>query len=163
MRSLAVALVLLLAACTEPLPPLAGIDLPPASMPDEIEPATWSLAFSHEFGGGFWEEGEHVYQLSLDCPQIMDEALNTPPILFDVFRLVLPVDQVYLRLGGLADSLIGPINTSGFAPIQPTTAVVTIIGASAEDVSTAVEECVGEVSWDLTATAPLLPGEPFKP
>lgn len=163
MRKLAVALALLLAACAEPISPLAGIDLPPASMPDEIEPSAWSISFSHEFGELFWIEGEHAYQLSLDCPQIMDEALNTPPILFNVVRLALPSEHVYLRLGGLSETRIGPINVGAFAPVQPTSAIVSIIGIPEDDLAMAFDSCAGEVTWDLEGSAPLLPGEPFKP
>lgn len=163
MRILAAAFVLILAACAEPLPPLEGVNLPPASMPDEIGLSAWSIAFSHEFGELFWTEGEHAYQLSLDCPQIMDEPLNTPPILFNVVRLALPSEHVYLRLGGLSESSIGPTNVGAFAPIQPTSAIVTIIGIPQDDLAAAIGLCAGEVTWDLEGSAPLLPGEPFKP
>lgn len=150
-------------ACSEPPPPLAGIDLPPASLPDEVSQSGWSVAFVHEFGEDFWGEGEHVYQLALECPPIMGEPLATPPIFFEVERLALPIDHVFLRLGGISDSRLGPLNVSAFNPRQATTAVVSIIGVTESAAKAAFDDCVGQVTWDLSGSGELVPLEPFKP
>lgn len=54
--------------CSEP-EPLAGIDLPPASLPEVFEPKLWTVTFRHVFDAGFWSPGHHVYSLHLDCPE----------------------------------------------------------------------------------------------
>lgn len=163
MRRLGAALLLALVACAEPLPPLEGIDLPPASLPDKIEPAGWSLAFSHEFGAEFWDEGEHVYQLALDCPLVQGQPLQTPPIFFEVSPLNLQVDHVYLRLSGPADSRLGPPNVGAFNPEQATTALITVVGITESQALEAMRSCEGQVTWDTTGVAPLIPTEVFEP
>ncbi|MDX1467956.1 MAG: hypothetical protein R3258_01300 [Acidimicrobiia bacterium] len=163
MRSLTAALLLVVFACAEPLAPLEGVDLPPASLPDQIEQGGWSVAFIHEFGEGFWEEGDHVYQLALACPEIEAAPINTPPIFFEVGPLNLPVDHVYLRVGGPADSRLGPPNVGAFNPQQTTTAVITVLGITESQAQRATESCSGTVTWDLTGSAELLPLEIFQP
>lgn len=159
MRLAAVALLLTLVACAEALPPLEGIDLPPASLPDQIDQASWAVAFVHEFGDGFWDEGDHVYQLALSCPEIEAAPINTPPIFFEVSRLNLAVDHVYLRLSGLADSRLGPQNVGTINPEQATSAVVTILGLTESQARQAMQSCAGTVTWDLAGSAELLPSE----
>ena len=164
MRRLAALVLLVVAACApDPPPPLAGVDLPPAAVPDVIEPSSWSVSFAHEFEPGFWGEGEHFYQLTVDCPLIMDEPLYTPPIIFEVERLSLPFDHIYLRLGGLSDTLVGPVNVDVFGTSQITTAIVTILGVPESNALAAVDECAGTVTWDMVGEADLLPREPFRP
>ena len=163
MRSLTAALLLVIAACAEPLPPLEGIDLPPASLPDQLEQGGWSVAFMHEFGDGLWDEGDHVYQLALNCPEIEAAPIDTPPIFFEVSPLNVPVDHVYLRLSGPADSRLGPPNVGALNPAQATTALVTILGLSESQAQQAMQSCSGRVTWDLTGSAELLPLEIFQP
>ena len=163
MRRLASVLLLVVVACAEPLPPLQGIDLPPASLPDQIEPAGWSVAFSHEFGAEFWDEGQHVYQLALDCPLVQGQPLQTPPIFCEVSPLNLQIDHVYLRLSGPADSRLGPPNVTDFNPEQATTALITVVGITESQALEAMESCVGQVTWDIGGVAPLVPLEVFEP
>ncbi len=145
MRRICALAVLVVMACAESIPPLEGIDLPPASLPDQISPSVWSVAFTHSFGENFWTEGQHSYQLSLDCPQVLDESLSTAPVSFNVVRLALPTSHVYLRVNGLSETPIGPMNVNAFPPIQPTTAIVTLVGVSGEDAQAALAGCQGEV------------------
>ncbi len=163
MRRLVIALLLAVGACAEPIPPLEGIDLPPAELPDQMGPGGWSVAFIHEFGGGFWEEGEHVYQLTLNCPQIQAQPIQTPPIFFEVSPLNVPIDHVYLRLSGPADSRLGPANVGAFNPDQDTSAVITIVNITESQAHEATESCAGRIEWDLGGSADLVPLEIYEP
>ena len=162
MRLLAAAVLLTVAACAEPMAPLEGIDLPPASLPDQIEEGIWAVSFIHEFGEGFWEEGNHVYQLALDCSEIDSDPIASSPISFQVSPLNPPIDLVFLRLSGLADSLLGPANVGAFNPQQATAAVITVLGLSESQARGAMESCAGTVTWDLAGSADLLPSELFQ-
>lgn len=162
MRSLLVAGLLVLVACAPP-EPLRGIDLPPASLPDEIDSAQWAVAFSHDFGPAFWGEGPHVYQLVLDCPEIEEATVESEFIAF-VAGSDIPIQgsPVHLRLSGLSTTAMGPPDLQFVSTEQETTALLTAVGLSANEME-AAERCVGEIRWDDGQSATLAPGEPFRP
>lgn len=162
MRHVRVVSLLLLVACAQP-EPLRGIDLPPASLPDEIASAQWAVAFSHEFGPSFWGEGPHVYQLVLDCPEIEEANVESELVFFDARPDFPTVDvRVHLRLAGLSTSTMGQPDVSSISTEQETAAMLTVVGLS-EDEVIASEDCAGEVRWDDGQSAPLEPNEPFRP
>lgn len=162
MRSMLAAGLLLLGACSQP-EPLRGIDLPPASLPNEIDSTQWGVAFSHEFGPDFWAEGPHVYQLLLDCPEAGDAQVESELVAFVVGPDVPTHDEmVYLRLSGLSTTTMGMPNVQFLSSEQQTTAIVTAVGLSETQVE-AAQECVGEVQWDDGQAAQMEPGEPFRP
>lgn len=161
MRSILVAGLILVAACAQE--PLRGIDLPPASLPDEIDAEQWAIAFSHEFGRDFWAEGPHVYQMLLDCPAANDAPVDGEFMAFGATGEAPPVDgRVYLRLSGLSTSTLGAPDVQFINPEQETTAILTVVGISADQVEAATE-CVGEFQYDDGQSAPLEPNEPFRP
>ncbi len=154
--------LLLVVACSQP-EPLEGIDLPPASIPDDIDSAQWALPFSHDFGPGFWEEGPHAYQLFLDCPAL-EEGQTESEVVFFAASEDLPTfdDPVRLRLAGLSSTTMGPPDLRLVSTDQDTMALITAVGLSEEQVD-AARECEGEVFWDEGQSAPLLAQEPFRP
>lgn len=159
---LATALLLALAGCAAS-PELEGIDLPPASMPDDIDSAQWAVPFSHEFGADFWTEGPHVYQLVLDCPGIGQDRVESQLVAFRAGSEHPTIDQpVHLRLSGLSTTTMGTPDLQFVSTMQDTIALLTVVGIT-EGQRDAAEECTGEVRWDDGQSAPLLPGEPFRP
>lgn len=162
MRGILLAVLLLLTACSQP-EPLEGIDLPPASIPDDIDSAQWAVPFSHEFGPGFWEQGPHAYQLFLDCPDIEEGETQSEVILFAAGEDFPTLDDpVRMRLVGLSTRTMGPPDLRFVSTEQDTTALITVVGLSDEQVQAAAR-CEGEVFWDDGESAPLLPQEPFRP
>lgn len=161
-RILILAVPLLVAGCTV-AEPLEGIDLPPASVPDEIDPDQWAVAFSHAFGPGFWAEGPHVYRLSLDCPDAIDEKVLTGINFFAAGPDVSTTEgTVYLRPAGLSTTPLGAANVQSVSTGQETTALLTVIGLTRER-ARAATTCSGEVEFDDGQSEPLEPGEPFRP
>jgi hypothetical protein len=154
--------LLLLTACAQP-EPLRGIDLPPASLPDEIDSAQWAVAFAHEFGPAFWGEGPHVYQLVLNCPEVEEANVESELVFFGA-GLDFPIfdEQVHLRLAGLSTTMMGPADVSFVSVEQETTAVLTVVGLSESEVM-AAKDCTGEVRWDDGQSAPMDPTPPFRP
>lgn len=153
---------LLLAGCASQ-PRLEGVDLPPASVPDDLDPAQWAVAFSHHFGAGFWEEGPHAYQLFLDCPEVEQARVNSEVVLFASNPDWPTYDEpVRLRIAGLSTTALGPPDIRFVNPEQTTVALVTVVGLSQTQVD-AVSGCAGEVFWDEGSSAPLQPEEPFRP
>ena len=75
----------------------------------EIDSAQWAVAFSHDFGPAFWEEGPHVYQLLLDCPEIGEASVEGEFIAFAA-RGDFPTleSSVHLRLSGVSTTTMGP-------------------------------------------------------
>jgi len=162
MRPVLVTGLLMLAACSQP-EPLRGIDLPPASLPDEIDSAQWAVAFSHEFGPAFWGEGPHVYQLVLDCPAIDEANVESELLFFGAGGDYPTLDtRVHLRLSGLSTTTMGQPDVSSISIEQETAATLTVVGLSEDEVK-ASEDCAGEVRWDDGQSAAMLPNEPFRP
>lgn len=162
MRFVLAGIVLLAVACSQP-EPLQGIDLPPASIPDEIDQAQWAVPFSHGFGEGFWDQGPHAYQLFLDCPAIEEGETQSEVILFAAGEDVPTFDHpIRLRLAGLSTTTMGPPDLQFVSTQQDTTALITVVGLSDEQAE-AAGDCEGEVFWDEGQSAPLLPQEPFRP
>lgn len=162
MRVLLAAGLLLVGACTK-TEPLEGIDLPPASIPDNIDPANWAVAFSHDFGPGFWEEGPHAYQLFLDCDHVGEAQTESEVILFAAAPDVPSFDDpVRLRIGGLSTTAMGSADVRLVSTGQHTIALVTVVGLG-EDEAEAASQCTGEVYWDAGESALLQPGDPFRP
>lgn len=160
MRSLLAVGLLVVAACAQPL---EGVDLPPASLPDEIDSAQWAMPYSHEFGPGFWSQGPHVYQLLFDCPEVGEEEVKSELIFFAAGSEYPTLDQqVHLRLQGLATTTMGPPDLQFVSTDQETTALLTVVGLSDAQVEAAAE-CAGEIQWDDGQSAPLQPTEPFRP
>lgn len=161
-RTLILAALLLVAGCTA-AEPLEGIDLPPASVPDEIDPDQWAVTFSHAFGPGFWAEGPHVYRLALDCPDAIEEKVLTGINFFGAGSDVPPNEgTVYLRPAGLSTTPLGAINVQSVSTEQETTALLTVIGLTRARAEAATA-CSGEVEFDDGQSEPLEPGEPFRP
>ncbi len=153
---------LLLAGCSG-AEPLRGVDLPPASLPDEIGSEQWAVAFTHEFGPGFWTEGPHVYRLVLDCPEAVDELLQTDISLFAARPDVPTRDRpVYLRAAGLATTPLGPTGVQFISTEQDTVALLTVIGLS-EERARAATGCEAEVEFDDGRAGAMRPDEPFRP
>lgn len=153
---------LLLAACSDP-EPLAGIDLPPAEVPEEVELGGWAISFAREFEPGFWTEGSHVYILALVCPALGD-PLRTQPIFLEADGAQETLNEmIYVRLVGLSHLVLGPKTVNSINPRQKTTAVLTSIGASANAAREAFETCQGAILIDGQDPLPLAPGEPFQP
>lgn len=153
---------LLLAACSG-AEDLRGIDLPPASLPDEIDSEHWAVAFAHEFGSGSWAEGPHVYRLVLDCPGVVDEPLQTNISLFAARSDVPTRDgPVYLRASGLATTPLGPTGVQFISTEQDTVALLTVIGLSMERAHSATD-CEAEVEFDDGRAEAMRPDEPFRP
>ncbi len=153
---------LLVAGCAAQ-PSLEGVDLPPASIPGDLDPAQWAVAFAHDFGPGFWEEGPHAYQLFLDCPEVEEARADSEVILFAASSDSPTFDEpVHMRIGGLSTTALGPPDVSFVHPEQTTSALVTVVGLSQAQVD-AVSRCAGEVFWDEGSSARLRPGEPFRP
>jgi hypothetical protein len=162
MRALLAALLCLAAvSCSQP-EPLAGADLPPASLPDEFEPELWTVTFSHDFDPGWWSPGHHTYRLHLDCPEAGTEPVTTDQIAFTANEAGSPLDgDVYLRLVGLSTSLTGPRNIINLSVDQPTSAAITLLGLDAESAE-ATQACSGSIEFDgqraeLTPSAPVRP------
>ena len=152
----------MLSACSEP-EPLAGIDLPPASIPDQVELGGWAVSFSREFEPGFWEEGEHIYVLALVCDALGD-PLSTQPVFLESNGAQQIFDQtIYVRLVGLSHGTLGPKTLNSINPQQHTTAVLTSIGASANAAREAFETCRGAILIDGGDPLPLTPEPPFMP
>jgi hypothetical protein len=152
-----------LVACSSP-EPLEGIDLPPASVADEIQPEAWAVTFTHDFPAGAWPEGTHFYELALACDPILDEPTRTASQAFDVVSPSPTFDQpIYLRIVGLSHFLMGPQTLFAIDPQQPTTAALTIIGVSEADALAANESCAGAVFYDGEDPLPLFPHPPFRP
>lgn len=159
---IAVGAALLALGCSEP-EPLAGIDLPPASLPDEYEPELWTVTFSHGFEAGFWPPGHHVYRLHLDCPDAGAELVDTEPIGFTVNEVTPAVgDDIYLRLVGLSTSLTGPRNVINVGTEQTTVAAVTLLGLDSAGAS-AAQNCSGSIEFDAGQRAELAPSSPVRP
>lgn len=156
------ALVVLVAACGG-ADPTAGVDLPPASLPDSYETSSWAIDFSHDFPEGHWSEGRHTYTLALDCPAAMATPVSTDLLGFMTNSRTQVFDgDVYIRLVGLSTTQAGPRNLTTISTQQPTTAVVTLLGLD-EGAATAATRCSGEMVYDSAFAVPLLPGEPFRP
>lgn len=162
MRFLVAIGLLAFTACAQP-EPLRGIDLPPASMPEEIDSARWAVPYSHEFGPDFWAQGPHVYQLLFDCPEIGEEETKSELIFFSAGSDFPTFDnQIHLRLQGLATTRMGSPDLQFVSTEQETTALLTVVGLSKTQAEDAAG-CVGEVQWDDGQSAPMEPGDPFQP
>jgi len=160
MRSLLAAGLFLVAACAQPL---QGVDLPLASLPEDIDSAQWAMPFFHEFGPGFWPQGPHVYQLLFDCPGVGEEDVKSELIFFAAGSDFPTIDdEVHLRLQGISTTTMGPPDLQFVSTDQETTALLTVVGLSDAQVEAAAE-CAGEIQWDDGQSAPLQPGEPFRP
>ncbi|MFZ0014926.1 MAG: hypothetical protein WAL25_12525 [Acidimicrobiia bacterium] len=158
-----VAAVLVVSACADSLPPLEGIDLPPASMPHELEPGFWAVSFAHDYEPGSWAEGPHHYTLSLDCDVILDEPLASGQLGFAVRAEAQAFPRVFMRLTGLGSSLVGPTDLLTIETDQPATAVITVLGVAEADAEAASDGCAGQVVIDGNGTETLVGGEPFRP
>jgi hypothetical protein len=153
----------MVAACSG-AEPLEGIDLPPASVPESIEPDSWAVTFTREFLPGFWLEGTHGYELALACDVILDQPMRTGPHVFDVAESVPTFPEpIYLRIVGPSHLLMGPQTLNTLNPAQATTAALTILGVSEEDAKTAVESCIGAIFYDGGEPEPMFPSSPFRP
>lgn len=159
--TLLIAIALLLAACSSE-EPLEGIDLPPAAVPDDVG-ETWAVLFTHDFAPGSWDQGDHAYELALACDVIVDEPVRSQPLTFTVAPADLIDQPVYLRIVGLSVDLMGPPNVGMIDPRQPTTAALTIIGASEADAKEAAQTCAGAIFYDDAEPLPLFPQPAFRP
>lgn len=141
---------------------MEGIDLPRAAVPDDIGD-TWAVMFIHEFPPGSWDEGGHAYELALACDVIMDEPTRSQPVQFTVGPAEVFDQTIYLRMVGLSHDLMGPPTLGAIDPVQPTTAALTIIGASEANAAEAAQTCVGAIFYDDAEPLPLRPQPPFRP
>jgi hypothetical protein len=153
---------LALTACSDP-EPLAGIDLPPAAVPDEVELGGWAVSFSLEFEPGFWQEGSHVYIMALVCEPLGD-PLSTQPVFLEANSSQEVFDEtIYVRLVGLSHLVLGPKTLNSINPQQKTKAILTSIGASATAAQEAFDTCQGAILIDGADPRPMSPEEPFRP
>ncbi len=159
---LVVAAALGVTACSSE-EPLAGIDLPPAAVPDNIASGAWAVLFTHDFPSGAWDQGAHAYELALACDPILDEPLRTGTIAFIVSPSEVIDQEIYLRVVGLSHDLIGPQTLTSIDPGQSTTAALTIIGVSEDAAGQAAQSCAGAIYFDDEDPLPLLPQQPFRP
>lgn len=152
----------------EDMPPTAAPEstLPTAVSPDTIQEGTWAIPFTYEFPEGTWGVGFHRYAVRVDCPVLSPDGLAGEWQDFvatnDIPLLRTPV---YLRLGGLSTSTLGPPNVQNIHPDQFTIAVVTIIGVTEEQAALAAEsdDCSALVAWDGSRIEELSPAEPYRP
>ena len=143
--------------------PLAGIDLPPAAVPDNIASGAWAVLFTHDFPSGAWDQGAHAYELALACDAILDEPLRTDAIAFIVSPSEVFDQEIYLRVVGLSHDLLGPQTLTSIDPGQSTTAALTMIGLSEDAAGQAAQSCAGAIYFDDEEPLPLLPQQPFRP
>ena len=160
-RPAAVVLAVFLFSCSGP-EPLQGIDLPPASMPDEFETSGYAVQFVREFDAGAWSLGEHSYTMALDCPETGFAPFRSGEVGFTVNEAAqLFREPVYLRLTGQSRLQTGGASAMTIHPEQTTAAVISLIGIT-EEGATASADCVAELVMDTGDTYELLPGEPFR-
>lgn len=113
-----------------------------------------------------WGVGFHRYALHVDCPILAQDSLAGQwqdfVVTDDVTLLNTPV---YLRLGGLSISNLGPPNVLTIHPEQLTIALVTFIGVTEEQAAVAAEspDCEVIIGWDSVNVEELLPAEPYRP
>lgn len=158
---LAAAVVLALTACSSP-EPLAGIDLPPAVTPANIEGGGWAITFSREFDPGYWQAGQHIYTMALVCDAILDEPMRTSPVFLESSPDQEIIGQpVYLRLVGLSHLLLGPKTLNAINPQQATKAALTVIGVDADAARRAFDTCTGAFYADGGDPIAMTPEEPF--
>ena len=155
------ALVLVIGCAADPIE-LQGIDLPPASVPDDFELEVWAISFSLDLVPGSWSEGMHRYELSLDCSGLPVDPVQPTEHTFSVTPQARSFDNVFFRINGMGTSLLGPTGSFAVRPDQRTTAVITVLGIS-EQQATEATSCSGEVSFDDAPAQPLVAGEPFRP
>lgn len=152
--------MLLIVGCSQPL---EGVDLPPASLPDDIGATQWAIAFAHDFGPGFWEEGPHAYQLTLDCPEAGEVEAESRVIPFAAGPDFPTFDDpVRLRIAGLSTTDMGGSDVTLVSTDQHTIALITAVGLS-EDQVNAAARCTGQVFWDDGKSASMEPRTPFRP
>lgn len=162
LTALALAGALALGACSTQ-EPLAGIDLPPASLPVDFEGGGWAITFTRDFPPGFWTEGSHVYTMALVCDPILDQPMRTDPVFLDASSSEeVSAEPVYVRLVGLSHLLLGPRTLNAINPAQPTTAALTVLGISSDGAQKARSSCAGAFFADGGDPMPLLPQEPFR-
>lgn len=155
-------LALLGSACSGP-EPLAGIDLPPAELPEDLEVGGWAITFTRDFEPGFWSEGAHSYTMALVCEPILDDPMRASPVFLEVTSSQQVFDEkVYLRIVGLSHLLLGPRTLNSINPQQPATAALTVLGVSASGAREAFETCTGAFFPDDGDPLPMTPEEPFR-
>lgn len=160
--ALLVTLTAMVVSCAQPSP-LQGVDLPAASLPDEIEPGMWAVSFTHRFGEGFWQRGPHTYAMELECDAIIDVPMTTGERGFSSIPGAPTFELVYLRPSGLGTTVLGPTGLAVVDPGQATVAVITVVGISNEDDARAAIDCQGSVRVDGDPAMPLSFQEPFRP
>jgi hypothetical protein len=153
----------------EPLPTAEIVSTLPTAVPPEGEPGQigeWALPFVYQMPEGTWEIGFHRYALHVNCPILEQDSLAGVWQDFVVTDDVTPLSTpVYLRLGGLSMSTLGPENVLTISPDQLTIALVTIIGVTEEQAAVAAEskDCEVVIGWDGANAEELLPAEPYRP
>ncbi|MEE9216491.1 MAG: hypothetical protein V3U32_03560 [Anaerolineales bacterium] len=153
-----------------PLPTAKTVStLPTAVPPEEGGPGQigeWAIPFSYQIPEGTWGVGFHRYALHVDCPILAQAGLAGEWQDFVVTNDVTPINTpVYLRLGGLSISTLGPPDILTIHPDQLTIALVTIIGVTEEQAAVAAEsdDCEIVIGWDGANAEELLPAEPYRP
>lgn len=156
------AVALALAACSDP-EPLAGIDLPPAEVPEDLEGGGWAITFTRDFEPGFWSEGSHAYTMALVCDPLLDQPMRASPVFIEVTPSQQVIDDtVYLRIVGLSHLLLGPRTLDSINPEQRTKAALTVLGTSASAAQEAFATCTGAFFADSDEPLPMTPEEPFR-
>ena len=149
-----------------PLPTVST--LPTAVLPEGGPGQTgeWAIPFTYQMPEGTWGVGFHRYGLRVECPILAGASLAGEWQDFVVTNDVTPLNvPVYLRLGGLSISTLGPPNVLTIHPDQVTIALVTIVGVTEEQAAVAAEseDCEVIIGWDGANAEELLPGEPYRP
>ncbi len=140
--------------------------LPTAVPPEVIQQGSWAIPFVYEFPEGTWGVGFHRYALRVDCPILGEYSIagEWRDFVTDSTHATLNT-PVFLRLGGLSTSTLGPPNIRAIHPDQFTVAIVTLIGVTEEQAQIAAESdnCIAMVSWDGINLAELEASAPYQP
>lgn len=153
----------------ESLPTAGSVSTLPTAVPPDAnqqQGGTWAIPFVYQFPEGTWGVGFHRYAVRVDCPVLSPDGLAGEWRDFVASNDIQPLNTpVYLRLGGLSTSTLGPPNVQNIHPDQFTIAIVTIIGVTEEQAAVAAEseDCEVLVAWDGANAELMSAADPFKP
>ena len=155
-RRLVVILALLAAGCG---PAIAGLEEAPH--PDSFEGQPWGVDFTLHLEPGFWEVGQHRYQIWLECEALGPRQWSQHNFEVDRSSEIIE-DELYVRLYGLSVHKTGPTGIKLINTEQATIALVTVLGLGHDTASKASEECVAELRLEDGRVFEMPPGFPFR-
>lgn len=160
MRRLVIALVLGVTALA--VTACGGVaDLPTAPEPEQFEGGPWGVEFTTDLAPGFWAEGEHRYQIWLECEPLgprewsqhnFESDTSTP--LYD--------SGIYVRFRGLSEHKTGPTGIKNINVEQETIALVTVLGLEQTQAEEAAGECVAELRLEDGTVVVMPAAAPFR-